>query len=260
MNYVLVVQESLKEINMNKKRILVVNDDGYDAIGIQILARHLTKYGDVVVYAPADHQSAQSQAITVFQPLKREEVFNLGYKCYKIDGKPADCVRFAITGLHREYDIVFSGINKGYNIGDDIAYSGTIGAIFEASRLGHKAIAFSTGFDTFDYAMDEIDATYSFIMEHRLLEKAGLLNVNFPLSKSRGIAITRQGGMFFSDEFVDCGNDMYKQEGREIQFDGSDLDVDINAVRSGYISITPLTAVRTDFETYYRLKAREISK
>ena len=72
---------------MNKKRILVVNDDGYDAIGIQILARHLTKYGDVVVYAPAEHQSAQSQAITCFQPINREEVFGMGYKCYKVFGK-----------------------------------------------------------------------------------------------------------------------------------------------------------------------------
>ena len=127
---------------MKKPRILVVNDDGFDAIGIQILARHLLKYGDVVVYAPADHQSAQSQAITVFRPLKREEVFDLGYKCYKIDGKPADCVRFA-TGIEEEFDLVVSGINNGFNIGIDTLYSGTVGAATDGNLHGISSIALS---------------------------------------------------------------------------------------------------------------------
>ena len=80
---------------MNKKRILVVNDDGYDADGIKMLATHLLKYGDVTVYAPSQGQSAQSQAITCFQAINREEVFDYEYKCYKVYGKPADCVRLA---------------------------------------------------------------------------------------------------------------------------------------------------------------------
>ena len=181
-----------------------------------------------------------------------------GCEAYSVDSTPTDCVRFAFTGLHREYDVVFSGINRGYNLGDDIAYSGTIGAIFEAARLGTKAIAFSCDVSGLgsenERAFSELDTAYSFITENRLLEQAELLNVNFPKEKSRGICITRQGEMFYSDSFVYCGNDMYKQVGDPIEYDGSDLTFDINAVRSGYISITPLTAVKTDLAVYDKIK------
>ena len=142
---------------MNKKRILVVNDDGYDALGIILLAKHLTKYGDVTVYAPATGQSAQSQAITCFTSIKREEVFDMGYKCYKVFGKPADCVRLA-TGLE-DFDLVVSGINNGFNIGIDTLYSGTIGAALDANLHGISSIALSAPrgkVADFEFILDQV--------------------------------------------------------------------------------------------------------
>ena len=205
--------------------------------------------------SPKIEQSGKSHSIEIHKSFEVQKVeLEPGIEAYTVDSTPADCVRFAVTGLKREYDVVFSGINCGYNIGDDIAYSGTIGAIFEASRLGHKAIAFSTGFDTFDYAMSEIDSTYSFIMENRLLDKVDLLNVNFPLCKSRGISITRQGGMFFSDDFVDCGNNMFKQVGEPVDDGCRDISIDIPAIREGYVSISPLTSCKTDLVGFEKLK------
>ena len=236
-------------------RILITNDDSISSKVLPAFVKWAMTLGEVTVVVPKHEQSGKSQAIDFRNAVevKKVEIVE-GCEAYTVDSTPADCVRFAVTGLKREYDLVFSGINCGYNIGDDIAYSGTIGAIFEASRLGSKAIAFSTGFDTFDYAMSEIDSTYSFIMENRLLEKVDLLNVNFPLCESKGISITRQGGMFFSDDFVDCGNDMFKQVGEPIDDGCRDISIDIPAIREGYVSISPLTACKTDLVGFERLR------
>lgn len=236
-------------------RILITNDDSISSSVLPRFVKWAMGLGEVTVVVPKHEQSGKSQAIDFRHAVEVKRVDLVeGCEAYTVDSTPADCVRFAVTGLKREYDVVFSGINCGYNLGDDIAYSGTIGAIFEASRLGIKAIAFSTGFDTFDYAMSEIDSTYSFIMENRLLDHVGLLNVNFPLCNSKGISITRQGGMFFSDDFVDCGNDMFKQVGEPFIDDSEDLSVDICAIRKGYVSMSPLTASKTDFTAFDRLK------
>lgn len=236
-------------------RILITNDDSISSSVLPRFVKWAMGLGEVTVVVPKHEQSGKSQAIDFRHAVEVKRVDLVeGCEAYTVDSTPADCVRFAVTGLKREYDVVFSGINCGYNLGDDIAYSGTIGAIFEASRLGLKAIAFSTGFDTFDYAMSEIDSTYSFIMENRLLDHVGLLNVNFPLCKSEGISITRQGGMFFSDDFVDCGNDMFKQVGEPFIDDSEDLSVDICAIRKGYVSMSPLTASKTDFTAFDKLK------
>ena len=236
-------------------RILITNDDSISSSVLPRFVKWAMGLGEVTVVVPKHEQSGKSQAIDFRNAVevKRVDLVD-GCEAYTVDSTPADCVRFAVTGLKREYDVVFSGINCGYNIGDDIAYSGTIGAIFEASRLGLKAIAFSTGFDTFDYAMSEIDKVYSFINENRLLDKVDLLNVNFPLRKSRGISITRQGGMFFSDDFVDCGNDMYKQVGEPVDDGCRDISIDIPAIREGYVSISPLTSCKTDLVGFEKLK------
>lgn len=240
-------------------RILIVNDDSISSSVLPSFVKWAMGLGEVTVVVPKYEQSGKSQAIDFRNAVEVKKVDLVdGCEAYTVDSTPADCVRFAVTGLHREYDIVFSGINRGYNLGDDIAYSGTIGAIFEASRLGIKAIAFSTDFDTFDYALAEIDSVYSFIKDNRLLESCGLFNVNFPTAKSKGIVLTRQGGMFFSDEFVDCGNDMFKQVGEPFVDDSDDLSVDICAIRRGYISVSPLTSAKTDFSAFEKLKSMNL--
>ncbi len=235
-------------------KILVTNDDGIESASLKALARWATKFGEVTVVAPKVEQSGKSQSIDFFHPVEIKRVDFDGIEAWAMDSTPADCVRFGVLGLEREYDLVLSGINKGYNLGDDIAYSGTIGAIFEASRMGLQAIAFSTDKTGFDNAIAELDSVYSFIEENALLDSTQLLNVNIPTEKSIGIKITKQGGMFYSDSFVYCGNDMYKQVGDPVEGDKSDLTVDINALTSGYVSVTPLTAKKTDLAAYDKLK------
>lgn len=241
-------------------KILITNDDGIASPALPRLAMWARQHGDVTVAAPKVEQSGKSHAIEFYREMEIKKVdIGCDVEAYCVDSTPADCVKYAVLGLGVRYDLVLSGVNRGFNLGGDIVYSGTAGAIFEAARLGLRGIALSTDVDSFEPAFERLDEVYAYLCEGGLLEINPLYNINFP-KNSHDIRITRQGGMFYVDEFVPRGNDMYKQEGREIQFDGSDLDVDINAVRSGYISITPLTAVRTDFETYYRLKARETSK
>lgn len=236
-------------------RILITNDDGISAPVLPKFIEWAKKLGEVTVVVPKHEQSGKSQAIDFNREVEIKQVRIVdGCESYTMDSTPADCVRFATRGLHRTYDIVFSGINRGYNLGHDIAYSGTVGAIMEAERAGLKAVAFSTDYDSsFDNALSELDGVYDYIVSNSLLATVGLLNVNIPPQKSRGISITRQGGMFYSDEFVSRGNDMYIQVGDPIVSKSGDLTVDINAIQNGYISISPLTSVYTDLEAYDRL-------
>ena len=240
-------------------RILIVNDDSISSTVLPLFTKWAMKLGEVTVVVPKFEQSGKSQAIDFHNSVevKRVDLVD-GCETYTVDSTPADCVRFAITGLHKEYDIVFSGINRGYNLGDDIAYSGTIGAIFEAARLNTKAIAFSTDVGSFESALKDLDKVYTYIMENGILDEAELLNVNFPQINSKGIRITRQGGMFYSDEFVNCGNDMFMQVGEPFIDDTDDLSVDICAIRNGYVSISPLTAAKTDFTAFEKLKIMNI--
>lgn len=241
---------------MNKKRILVVNDDGYNALGIQILAKHLLKYGDVTVYAPSDHQSAQSQAITCFSPLTREEVFGMGYKCYKVDGKPADCVRFA-TGYEPEFDLVVSGINNGFNIGIDTLYSGTIGAATDANLHGLNSIAISAPrgkVADFEFILDDV-LEKCFEIGEMFGNEMYCLNVNFPQDEKniKGYKITKVG--FFIDD-IDMieYNDGFKPAKYNLDYDLNNKDIDYTAHKEGYISITPLTPDKTNYHQYNILK------
>ena len=236
-------------------RILITNDDGINAPALPHLVRWAQKLGEVTVVAPKYEQSGKSQAIDFFRAVEIVRA-DIGVECeaWSMDSTPADCVRFGITGLKRQYDVVISGINRGYNLGHDIAYSGTVGAIFEAARLNTLAVALSTDVDGFEYALPELDSVYEYILKNSLLDHAHLLNINFPTEKSRGMRITRQGGMFYSDEFVCRDDGKYIQVGDPVRRDGDDPHVDINAVADGFISITPLTEVRTDMVAFEKLK------
>ena len=235
-------------------RILITNDDGVGSPALSRLAAWASKFGEITVVAPKIEQSGKSQAIDFRNPIEIKKVtLDGGIEAWAVDSTPADCVRFGVTGLKQNYDIVFSGINRGYNLGDDVSYSGTIGAIFEASRLGIKAIAFSTGVESFDNAIANLDTAYDYIKDNALLEKADLLNVNFPVNEIKGIKITKQGAIFYSDDFIKCGEDMYRQIGEPIDTGEKDLTIDVSAVRNGYISITPVTANKTDYAAYERI-------
>jgi len=237
-------------------RILITNDDGIASPVLPKFVEWAKKLGDVTVVAPKFEQSGKSQAIDFrrHSEVKKVDLCE-GCEAYYMDSTPADCVRFAFIGLKKQYDIVFSGINRGYNLGEDIAYSGTVGAAFEATRFGINSIAFSTDVTTFDYAIAELDNAYGFITDNGLFEYARVYNVNIPTVPAKGIRVTRQGDMFYSDDFVNIGNDIYMQTGEPLGYDGEDTSIDIHAVLNGYISISPLTAERTDLSAYERINA-----
>jgi 5'-nucleotidase len=139
-------------------KILITNDDGVFAPGIVPLVEWARKLGEVTVVAPKVEQSGKSHAINFTSPIeiKKVDLFE-GVEAYAMDSTPADCVRFGITGLKREYDLVLSGINRGVNLGADIIYSGTVAAIFEAAYWKTRAIAFSTYPDNRDFAASKLD-------------------------------------------------------------------------------------------------------
>ena len=138
-------------------RILITNDDGVFAPGIKLLAEWARKIGEVTVVAPKNEQSGMSHAINFTKPIeiKKLELME-GVEAYSCDSTPADCVRYGIVGLKREYDLVLSGINRGVNLGVDVIYSGTVAAIFEAAYWKHNALAISTYPDTAEEAAAEL--------------------------------------------------------------------------------------------------------
>ena len=235
-------------------RILVTNDDGISSAALVPLARWAKKFGEVTVVAPKIEQSGKSHGIDIIHPFEVKKIqLADDIEGYSVDSTPADCVRFAVLGLKEKYDFVISGINKGYNIGRDIVYSGTVGAIFEAQNYGIKAMAISTDFTSFDSAIANLDLVGDYIKENDLYKYNSLYNVNIPL-EIKGIRITRQGGAYYSDEFIPMENDIWRQVGVFVyKYDGNP-ELDTDSIMDGYISITPLTLERTNIDLFEKLK------
>ena len=234
--------------------ILITNDDGFEAEGIHALAAFAKKFGRVTVVAPKIEQSGKSHAIDFKSEIEIKKIdFPEADEAYYVDSTPADCVRFAVIGLNRKYDLVLSGINRGVNLGIDISYSGTAGAVFEAGRLGMRGIALSTYPDTLAEATPYLETVYSFLTENSLFDKTPIYNINIP-PHPKAILITKQGSPYFSDEFVHRGGDMYMQMGGKIpDIAPDDLTRDTVALESGYISVTPLSTTRTDMQVFEQL-------
>ena len=235
-------------------RILIVNDDGVGAAQLPNLIRWCRKFGEVTAFVPKFEQSGKSHGIELHRAFEAVEVeAEPGITIWTVDSTPADCVRFAILGLKKEFDLVISGINRGFNMGLDIMYSGTVGAVCEAVALGVPAIAFSTSVKAYDTAMESMDRIWAFFQKHALLEKSNLYNVNIPV-EPKGIRITRQGGPYYTDEFVPMGNNLYRPTGRCIHEDQQDLHIDTDAAVGGYITIMPMEIRRTDLSLFQQLK------
>ena len=135
-------------------------------------------------------------------------------------------------------------------MGEDIMYSGTAGAIFEACTRGMKGIAFSTGVAHFDSARQWIDRVYQFVIENKMFDCCDVLNVNIPIGDIKGFRITKQGGPFYTDSFAEVEKDMWKQTGYCVHQNRHDLSIDSDATTDGYITITPLTIERTNMKAY----------
>ena len=235
-------------------RILITNDDGISAKGIKLLAEWAKTLGEVTVVAHMLEQSGKSHGINIITPFEivKSDLFE-GVEAYAVASTPADCVRFGIVGLKREYDLVLSGMNAGYNMGKDIVYSGTVGAIYEAAHQRAKAaIAFSSAPNTLDEAAKHFDEVYRYFLENKLLDHHSLYNVNIT-AEAKDIRITRQGSAYYSDDFAKCGDDLYKQVGVMVYEDKNDINYDTDAVTRGYISITPMSNERTDLTVFDKL-------
>lgn len=238
-------------------KILITNDDGIQSPSLLELAKWAQTKGEVTVVAPKFEQSGKSQGIDLFHPFEIKEVPLLpGARCYQLDSTPADCVRFAVLGLKERFDLVLSGINKGLNMGQDIIYSGTVGACFEAVGLGCKAVAVSTPPASHLPAVAALEHVYQYFCQHKLMDYNAIYNVNIPLEGTQ-IRITRQGGPYYLDHFVCIGGDLYQQEGYCCYEPSEDLTLDTNAVMNNYISITPLTVDRTERGVFALLQGQQ---
>lgn len=236
-------------------RILVTNDDGYLSPALPQLIRFARKFGEVTAVAPMEEQSGKSQAID-FKNAVTVELREIApdVSVYAMASTPADCVRFGVTALGRDYDLVISGVNRGYNLGDDIAYSGTVGAIMEAARLNINGIAISADPDHLIESLAHLDTVFDFVNRNSLFSYGTLYNVNIPV-EPKDFKITSQGGTYYTDDFQVDEFGRYIQVGDPVQRKFDNLGLDIDAVNNGYFSVTPLTASRTDGAVLDRLKA-----
>jgi 5'-nucleotidase len=225
-------------------RILVTNDDGVHAEGIRRLAEAVAPYGEITVVAPIQEASAIGHALTLRRPLRIETIAD---RVFAIDGTPTDCVNIAITHILREKpDLIVSGINKGWNLGDDVTYSGTVSGALEGALLGIPSIAFSAQRlkDAADYEpAAKAASTVTAAVLERGMPKFTLLNVNTPWGPNKGFRVTvqaKRNHITVVDERVDPRHRAYYwiEEG-ENTWEPHDRS-DYQAVRDGYVSITPL--------------------
>lgn len=232
-------------------RILVVNDDGIDAKGIHILANAAKQLGEVWVVAPDTQCSAMSQRITICGELtvKERQIPVEGVHAYSVSGTPADCVKVALYSLLPEKpDIVFSGINIGYNVGQDVLYSGTVGAAVEALSNGIPAIAFSSG------ANGNYDVVQKYLLPiiedlvRRKLPMNALWNVNIPdcsVDECKGILENRISAnhQFYGDYYEKKEElaDGFVLTAGGILTTTAEEGTDIRAVLDRYISIGTIT-------------------
>jgi 5'/3'-nucleotidase len=236
--------------------ILLTNDDGIYSSGLTALEESLAKVGSVVTVAPDREMSANSHRITLHRPLRYEHI---GPKRYAVEGSPADCIILAcLRILKHKPALVISGVNRGLNLGDDINYSGTVSAAFEAALQGIPAIAVSTfAADRTDFrSAARVTARLALrVMEHGLPPDV-LLNVNFPQVWNGSVRLTRQGRQATQGELVQSRD----PRGREYfwldekiartKTDAANssphtLMTDFDAVGAGYVSVSPLHMDRT---------------
>lgn len=229
-------------IGMHK--ILVTNDDGVRSTGIRALADSLRALGDVYVVAPEAEASAIGHALTLRRPLRIEPV---GGQMFGVDGTPTDCVNIAVSQiLHGVPDLVVSGINKGFNLGDDITYSGTVAGALEGVLLGAPSMAVSQqrvqGDFDFEPAAAAAVQLAKGILDHGLAPRT-FLNVNVPTRPTRGLKVTvqarRNHRTSVAEAFDPRHQPYYWIDEAQLEWEADERS-DYQSVRAGWISVTPL--------------------
>ncbi len=243
-------------LNTGKMKILLTNDDGFNAAGLQTLYAGLKDIASVMIAAPHQERSAVGHGITMNQPLRATPVGNNQFQ-WLVNGTPADCVKLALEYLIKGHipDLIISGINHGPNLGNDILYSGTVSAAIEGSFYKIPSIAVSlSGRESFNFApaAEFIGKNLNQLKE---LASHTIININFPIVNHimdyRGVRFTRLGALTYQNVIVECkdprGQIYFWMAGDPVIQDQSE-DSDIQAVEKGFISITPLHTRLTDDE------------
>ena len=250
-------------------RILITNDDGIHSDGLIKLEEALKEIGDVYVVAPASEMSGASHSLTLARPLR---IRQLDARHWAIDGTPTDCITLALNKILSENErphICVSGINHGGNLGDDATYSGTVAGALEATILGVPGLALSlVARDNFDFTEA---AAFAVVAVRKVLEEGlpegTLLNINLPPGEIKGVKVTRQGiknARPVITEHIDPRGKPYFWIGEEYFNVNSVEGTDYHAVKSGYVSVTPLRSDMTDhraltaIETWNYLKDSEL--
>ncbi|MFY9175686.1 MAG: 5'/3'-nucleotidase SurE [Peptococcia bacterium] len=252
-------------------QILITNDDGIMAPGIQELARKMSQVGEVIVSAPMEEQSAIGHGITIRDPIRiRSMNFPNITKAWAVGGTPADCVKLAVQEfIDEKCSLVLSGINNGPNLGTDVLYSGTVSAAIEGAIQGMTSMAISLasfGAEDYSTAAEITCFLAQKVYEHRhLIPPDTLLNVNIPAvprEKLKGFRITKLGQREYANVFdrrIDPrGNTYFWLGGEVVPHKDEDPDVDSVAVANNYVSITPIHFDLTNYRIMNRIKDMEL--
>lgn len=239
-------------------KILLSNDDGFYAEGLKTLKEILVSLGhQVYIVAPSQNQSATSHSLTLTIPLRINRV---NKNEYITTGTPTDCVLIATHGLIKEkFDYVFSGINHGPNMGEDVIYSGTVAAAMEGVLMNIPSVAFSmAAFENVDFSYAN-DVVPKIIQLLKLIgkKKRLLLNVNIPNGPIKGYKITKLGSRIYSDSLItkiDPRGKKYYWIGGEKPTYKIKKGTDFEVIENGYVSITPITFDLTDFKMLSKIK------
>ena len=237
--------------------ILLSNDDGIHAEGIQVMAEALRKIATVTIVAPDRNRSAASSSLTLVEPLRPLKLPNGDY-C--INGTPADCVHLALNGfLAGRVDFVVSGINAGANLGDDVIYSGTVAAALEGRHLGLPSIAVSLEGRIYFETAAQVVCDLIPRLHDNVLGEREIININvpdIPYEQLKGIKVTKLG-------YRESASEMVKQidpRGESIYWVGasglpeySGNGTDFHAVANGYVSLTPIQTDMTAHQSLQRL-------
>jgi 5'-nucleotidase len=231
-------------------QILLTNDDGVRSEGIRVLAEALRRFGGVTTVAPSLEVSAVSHGLTLNRPLRLDR---MAPDVFSVDGTPTDCINIAMAQiLSDQPDLVVSGINKGWNVGDDVTYSGTVAGALEGVLLGVPSLAVSLertdGMFDFSQAAEATAAVADVILRQGLPSRT-LLNINVPKARARGFRVTVQAKRSYASSVrksIDPRGSAYYWIG-EGQYEWeSNVRSDYQAVKEGWISVTPLQPDLTD--------------
>ncbi len=251
---------------MRKYCILITNDDGINSPALKIMGEKLSIFGDIYIIVPERERSGGSHAITLHKPLRINEInWSLEkVKVWSTNGNPADCVLLGLYAvLAQKPDLVISGINRGYNLGNDIIYSGTVSGAREASLNGIPAIAISVYQDgkeeDFKKATDLLIRLLDKFL--KIIPEGTFLNINIPPNaKITDICLTYQGKFHYRnivERRLDPRNKEYFWLHGYVEENGEEGS-DIWAVKNGKISITPLQSDMTNYSLLNTLKSYDL--